>query len=190
MNWITRLGALALTITPFDWAKLMTPAQMPMRSHFILFTQRVNAKMQYHCCFCMVGQVCNRHWYTNVTCTHCDVGSVYDFHKVIPKLVKPDNEGLAWVLQSGYHATDNWNLLANRFHVVVPSLPGYFLSGHPQRQGWTVINTANVFNRLMVNILGYEKYAVQGGDWVRSRLFNVTPPLAKRSSSSLYRVHL
>ena len=34
----------------------------------------------------------------------------------------------------------------------------------------------------MVNVLGYEKYAVQGGDWVRSGLFSVTLPPTKGSS--------
>lgn len=54
-----------------------------------------------------------------------------------------------------------------RFHVVTPSLPGYFLSTYPQRQGWSVVDTARVYNHLMVDVLGYSKYIVQGGDWVR-----------------------
>jgi hypothetical protein len=53
-----------------------------------------------------------------------------------------------------------------RFHVVVPSLPGFFLSSHPQREGWTIIDNARVFDQLMVNVLGYPKYFVHGGDWV------------------------
>lgn len=56
--------------------------------------------------------------------------------------------------------------LLDRFHVVVPSLPGYFLSSQPQREGWTIVDTARILNRLMVDVLGYEKYAGQGGDWV------------------------
>ena len=69
-----------------------------------------------------------------------------------------------------YYVHSFENLLDNsyRFHVVAPSLPGFFLSGYPQRTGWTVLDTARVFNELMVDVLGYSKYAVQGGDWVCS----------------------
>ncbi|PWN96918.1 alpha/beta-hydrolase [Tilletiopsis washingtonensis] len=51
------------------------------------------------------------------------------------------------------------------FHVVVPSLPGYGLSGPPPRQGWTLQDTARVFDTLMTEVLGYKSYAAQGGDW-------------------------
>jgi hypothetical protein len=51
--------------------------------------------------------------------------------------------------------------------VVVPSLPGYFLSTRPRRDGWNIPDIAELFNRLMMELLGYTKYAGQGGDWVR-----------------------
>jgi hypothetical protein len=54
------------------------------------------------------------------------------------------------------------------FHLIIPSLPGFFLSTNPQREGWTVADTARVFNQLVVDILGYPRYLVHGGDWVRS----------------------
>ncbi len=60
------------------------------------------------------------------------------------------------------HAT-----LITRFDVVIPSLPGFFLSTLPQREGWTIVDTARVFHKLMTEVLGYKKYAGQGGDWVR-----------------------
>lgn len=56
--------------------------------------------------------------------------------------------------------------MGSSFHVIVPSLPGYLASTYPQREGWTIIDTARTFNHLMVNILGYGKYVVHGGDWV------------------------
>lgn len=54
-----------------------------------------------------------------------------------------------------------------RFDVIVPSLPGFFLSTYPQREGWDLKDTAKLYHHLMTNVLGYKKYAVQGGDWVR-----------------------
>ncbi|KZT55042.1 epoxide hydrolase [Calocera cornea HHB12733] len=51
------------------------------------------------------------------------------------------------------------------FDVVVPSLPGFGFSGPPPRKGWTLEDTARVFNTLMVDVLGYSTYVAQGGDW-------------------------
>ena len=57
----------------------------------------------------------------------------------------------------------------------LPLKPRRLLSGLPQKHGWTVMNTARAFDRLMVNVLGYKKYAVQGGDWVRFTIIQHTP---------------
>ncbi|TDL20272.1 alpha/beta-hydrolase [Rickenella mellea] len=73
-------------------------------------------------------------------------GTFFDFHKVIDPLVNPP---------AGVPA----------FHVVIPSLPGFFLSSHPTNVGWTILHTARVMNRLMFDVLGYKKYGGQGGDW-------------------------
>ena len=53
---------------------------------------------------------------------------------------------------------------------MIPSLPGYFLSTLPSRDGWSLKNTARVFHALMTDVLGYKVYAGHGGDWVRSYL--------------------
>jgi len=74
-------------------------------------------------------------------------GTFLDFQKVIDPLTNPQS------------ATDV------AFDVVIPSLPGFFLSTLPQREGWTIVDTARIFHELMTNILGYKKYAGQGGDW-------------------------
>lgn len=52
------------------------------------------------------------------------------------------------------------------FHVVVPSLPGFCFSDWPPRAGWTLQDTARVFDGLMGR-LGYGEggYMMQGGDW-------------------------
>lgn len=58
------------------------------------------------------------------------------------------------------------------FDVVVASLPGYGFSAKPaQPIGPQAM--ATVLNRLMVDVLGYDRYLVQGGDWggyIASRL--------------------
>lgn len=50
------------------------------------------------------------------------------------------------------------------FHVVVPSLPGFVFSSAPPAN-WTTIDTARIYNTLMTEVLGYEKFAVFGTDW-------------------------
>jgi pimeloyl-ACP methyl ester carboxylesterase len=77
-------------------------------------------------------------------------GSFYEFHKVLGPLSEPTDPQ------------------APAFDVVVPSLPGFGFSGPPPRQGWTLIDTARVYDTLMVKVLGYRQYTAQGGDWVRA----------------------
>lgn len=50
------------------------------------------------------------------------------------------------------------------FHVIAPSLPGFVWSQAPQRRGWTMKDTARIFNALMQR-LGYSQFCVQAGDW-------------------------
>lgn len=52
-----------------------------------------------------------------------------------------------------------------RFEVVVPSLPGYGLSSAPLKKGWTLQDSARVFDTLMTAVLGFKSYMAQGGDW-------------------------
>ena len=53
---------------------------------------------------------------------------------------------------------------ADAFHVVVPSLPGFGLSGKPAERGWGPEKMADVLAALMER-LGYDRYGLQGGDW-------------------------
>ena len=57
------------------------------------------------------------------------------------------------------------------FHVVIPSLTGFTFSSSPP-VNWTIEDTADVFNILMTDVLGYEKYAVHATDWVRRRFIS------------------
>ncbi|CDW98382.1 hypothetical protein [Sporisorium scitamineum] len=52
-----------------------------------------------------------------------------------------------------------------RLKVGVPSLPGFGLSQAPLKKGWTLEDTAKVFDTLMTSVLGFESYMAQGGDW-------------------------
>src|SRR4029078_4539265 len=49
------------------------------------------------------------------------------------------------------------------FHLVLPSLPGYGLSGEPTEVGWELGRTARAWAELMRR-LGYTRYVAQGGD--------------------------
>ena len=50
------------------------------------------------------------------------------------------------------------------FDVVVGTLPGFGFGGQPREPGWGLTRIADVFHRLMTEVLGYDRYGVQGGD--------------------------
>ncbi len=50
------------------------------------------------------------------------------------------------------------------FDVVIPSIPGYGLSGKPTTSGWGPERVASASVELMKR-LGYERFVAQGGDW-------------------------
>jgi len=56
-------------------------------------------------------------------------------------------------------------LLTERFTVVAPSLPGYTLSFRPGQKRFAVEEIADLFAELMTDVLGYRRFAAQGGDW-------------------------
>jgi pimeloyl-ACP methyl ester carboxylesterase len=81
--------------------------------------------------------------------THGWPGSVVEFLDVIPRLTDPEAHG---------------GRVADAFHVVAPSLPGYGFSEPPRTRGWDVQRVAQAFTELMGH-LGYARYGAQGGDW-------------------------
>jgi pimeloyl-ACP methyl ester carboxylesterase len=90
--------------------------------------------------------------------THGWPGSVVEFHKILPMLTDPERFGAD---------------PADAFTVVAPSLPGYTLSFAPGQQRFGVEAIAELFAALMTDVLGYRRFAAQGGDWgafVTSRL--------------------
>lgn len=81
--------------------------------------------------------------------THGWPGSFYEFWQVA--------EPLAFPSRFGGQAED-------AFDLVIPSLPGYGFSGKPDKPlGQRA--TARLWDKLMVEELGYERYLAQGGDW-------------------------
>ncbi|MEB0055734.1 epoxide hydrolase [Variovorax sp. LG9.2] len=85
-------------------------------------------------------------------------GSVFEFTELIPRLTDP--------ARFGGDASD-------AFTIVAPSLPGYGLSFKPGQRRFGVEQIAEVFATLMTDVLGYRRFATQGGDWgasIASRL--------------------
>ncbi len=77
-------------------------------------------------------------------------GSVFEFLQLIPRLTDPGRFG---------------GDAADALTVVVPSLPGYGLSFRPGQKRFAAEEMAACFATLMTEVLGYGRYAVQGGDW-------------------------
>jgi microsomal epoxide hydrolase len=85
-------------------------------------------------------------------------GSVFEFLKIIPMLTDPARFG---------------GDPADAFTVIAPSLPGYGFSFTPGQKRFALEEIAKTFATLMTDVLGYERYFAQGGDWgsfVTSRL--------------------
>ena len=76
-------------------------------------------------------------------------GSIVEFLDIIHPLAHPQRFG---------GSTDD------AFDVIVPSLPGFGFSGRPGRPIGPR-KMAELFNRLMIDVLGYSNYLAQGGDW-------------------------
>ena len=70
------------------------------------------------------------------------------------------------------------------FHLVLPSLPGYGLSGEPVEVGWDLRRTAKAWAELMRR-LGYERYVAQGGDVGAG----VTDAMSRQAPEGLIGIH-
>jgi epoxide hydrolase len=80
--------------------------------------------------------------------THGWPGSIVEFLDVIGPLTDPRA-----------HGGDP----ADAFHLVIPSIPGFGLSGPTSEPGWSAGRVGRAFAELMSR-LGYERYGAQGGD--------------------------
>ncbi len=70
------------------------------------------------------------------------------------------------------------------FHLVLPSLPGYGLSGEPVEIGWDLGRTAQAWAELMRR-LGYTRYVAQGGDVGAG----VTDTMGRQAPEGLIGIH-
>ena len=77
-------------------------------------------------------------------------GSVFEFLDIIPRLTDP--------ARFGGDARD-------AFTVVAPSLPGYGMSFRPNQERFDTVEMGDCFATLMTEVLGYQRFGVQGGDW-------------------------
>jgi pimeloyl-ACP methyl ester carboxylesterase len=76
-------------------------------------------------------------------------GSVVEFLDIIEPLAHPERFG---------------GSKDDAFDVIAPSLPGFGFSGHPPRPIGPR-KMAGMFDTLMTDVLGYDSYLAQGGDW-------------------------
>ena len=76
-------------------------------------------------------------------------GSIAEFHKLIGPLTDPEAHGGESI---------------DSYHVIAPSLPGFGFSGAPKDSGYSPERIALLLAGLM-QALGYERYALAGGDW-------------------------
>ena len=76
-------------------------------------------------------------------------GSIVEFLDIIEPLAHPERFG----------GSEN-----DAFDVIAPSLPGFGFSGRPPRPIGPR-KVASLFNTLMSEVLGYDGYLAQGGDW-------------------------
>ncbi|MBV1688899.1 epoxide hydrolase [Novosphingobium sp. G106] len=81
--------------------------------------------------------------------THGWPGSVMEFLGVIERLAHPERFG---------------GEACEGFDLVIPSLPGYGFSSRP-RAPIGPRRTAQLWRRLMIDVLGYSRFYAQGGDW-------------------------
>lgn len=82
--------------------------------------------------------------------THGWPGSFFEMYKLIPRLTDPAS-----------HGGDP----ADAFDVVVPSMPGYGFSDRTTQRGMHVLKVSDLWVKLMTEVLGYQRFGAQGGDW-------------------------
>lgn len=87
---------------------------------------------------------------TPIVLTHGWPWTFWDLRKVIEPLTDP-----------AAHGGDP----SQSFDVIVPSLPGYGLSVPLNTTGIDAVRIADLWVKLMTDVLGYERFGAQGGDW-------------------------
>jgi microsomal epoxide hydrolase len=98
-------------------------------------------------------------------------GSIFEFLDIIPRLTDP--------ARFGGNAED-------AFTVIAPSLPGYGLSFSPGQKRFAIQDIASCLHELMTKVLGYSKFAAQGGDWGAA----IATLIGQNYASSVCGIHL
>jgi pimeloyl-ACP methyl ester carboxylesterase len=101
--------------------------------------------------------------------THGWPGSVIELLDTVGPLVDPPADG---------------GSVEDAFHLVLPSVPGYGLSGEPAELGWELGRTARAWAELMRR-LGYTRYVAQGGDVGAG----ITDAMSRQAPEGLIGVH-
>jgi pimeloyl-ACP methyl ester carboxylesterase len=101
--------------------------------------------------------------------THGWPGSVIELLETVGPLTDP---------------TANGGNAGDAFHLVLPSLPGYGLSGEPADTGWDLGRTARAWAELMRR-LGYTRFVAQGGDVGAG----VTDAMGRQGPAGLIGIH-
>ena len=101
--------------------------------------------------------------------THGWPGSVIELLETVDPLTDPTAHG---------------GRAEDAFHLVLPSLPGYGLSGEPLEVGWDLGRTAQAWAELMRR-LGYTRYVAQGGDVGAG----VTDAMGRQAPEGLIAIH-
>jgi len=105
-----------------------------------------------------------------LTVTHGWPGSVIELLGVVGPLTDPAAHG---------------GSARDAFDLVLPSLPGYGLSGEPAELGWNAGRIAQAWAELMRR-LGYTRYVAQGGDVGAS----VTDAMGRQAPGELAGIHM
>jgi hypothetical protein len=108
-----------------------------------------------------------------IVLTHGWPWTFWEYHAVVGPLADP-----------AAHGGDP----ADAFDVVVPSLPGFAWSTPLTVTGVNAQRTADLWARLMTEVLGYERFAAHGGDWgalVTANLAHAHAPLLIAAHESL-----
>ncbi|HEY2659036.1 MAG TPA: epoxide hydrolase [Caulobacteraceae bacterium] len=123
----------------YDWRKAVTNL-----NRFPQFTARIE-DFDIHFVH-VVGEALGKR---PLILSHGWPGSHFEFWKSVDKLAYPSR-----------HGGDP----KDAFDLVIPSLPGFGFSSKPAKP-FGQRGTARLFNSLMTDVLGYDRYLAQGGDW-------------------------
>jgi len=126
-------------VTQYDWRK--AEAQLNQFSHFKAMVNGIDLHFIHE-----KGSGPNPR---PLILSHGWPGSVVEFLDFIDLLAHPENHG---------------GNIEDAFDVIAPSLPGFGFSGRPPRP-YGPRKMASVFNSLMTDVLHYDTYMAQGGDW-------------------------